>query len=157
VSTERRIWYGYGQLARAEKSRFGAFLHDTIRIFGEVAVLGLPALLCVWVSPTTAFYDVTATAMVAWAGMTLVGPLVRGGWIHPIGTDAPGWVRLAPSLLLLRAAYYNAVLLRASFGVFALSVIAGRPALGFLFAAAVACLSMLAFPRVTDEWMARLQ
>lgn len=153
-STERRVWYGYGSLSRAEKSAFGAFLHDTTRIFGEVAVLGLPALLYVWAYPTTAFYDVTATAVTAWVVMTLVGTLVRGGWIHPLWTDAPGWVTLSPSLLVVRVGYYVPALLVAAFGGFWLSE-AATPAAGLPFSAAVAAVSMLAFPRLAEAWLAR--
>lgn len=65
-STERQIWYGYGQLTRAEKSRFGVFLHDTTRLFAEVSVFSLPVLLFVMEYPATGWFDAKATGIVAW-------------------------------------------------------------------------------------------
>lgn len=87
--------------------------------------------------------------------MTLVGTLVRGGWIRPLATPSPGWVTLAPTLLVLRFLYFNLAILTASFGGLALASVAGRPAVGVLFAAVVAVGTMLLFPRSADEWMAR--
>lgn len=151
-SSSRRTWYGYGQLTRSEKDGYGVFLHDTVRIFGEVSVLGLPALLAVAVYPATAFLDVTATALLAWLSMTVTGTLVRGGWVHPVGTDTPGWVTLAPTLLLLRIGYFNATLLLAGFGGIALAGLTSG-SLGLLFAVATGALAMLTFPAVADRWL----
>jgi hypothetical protein len=78
-SRNRRTWYGYGKIARVEKSRFGVFLHDVTRIYGEISVLSLPALLVIFHYPKTTFVDVTAMALVAWMTMVLVGTLIRGG------------------------------------------------------------------------------
>jgi hypothetical protein len=154
-SSERWIWYGYGTLTRNRKDGIGTFLHDTVRLYAEVSVLALPALFYVWLYPRTVFFDVTAMAMVAWMTMTVTGTLVRGGWVHPPATATPGWVTLAPSLLALRVPYFNLALLVASFGGLAVSGLVGRPLAGGLWAGGVAALSMLAFPRVVDEWMAR--
>ncbi|AUX08614.1 hypothetical protein AArcSl_0976 [Halalkaliarchaeum desulfuricum] len=154
-SPERRIWYGYGQLARGKKDPLGMFLHDVIRVFGEVAVLGLPALLYIWQYPRTEFVDVTAMALVAWVTMTIVGALVRGGWIHPLWTAIPGWVTLAPSLLVLRVGYFNLTLLAAAFGGLSLSGATSRPWLGLLVSGIVATVATLLFPRTVDEFMAR--
>ncbi len=154
-SSERRGWHGYGTLSRVEKSGFGCLFHDTSRVFGEVAVLGLPALVCVWISPQETFVGATAMALLAWLVMTLVGTLVRGGWIHPPATPTPGWVTLSPWLLILRVFYFNPVLLVASFGGSWVTGLLESSVLGLAFAGGVAALSMLAFPRVVDWWMVR--
>lgn len=151
----RRIWYGYGQLSRAEKDGFGVFLHDVIRIYGEVSIIGLPLLLVVWVYPTTAFLDITAMAMMAWLTMTLLGTLVRGGWVHPLWTETPGWVTLAPTLLVFRLVYFNLTLAISSFGGLSLAALAGTGLVGLLWSGGFAALAMLLFPRTAEEWMSR--
>lgn len=154
-SCERRIWYGYGQLARSEKDPLGLFLHDVIRVFGEVALLGLPALLYIWQYPRTTFVDVTAMALVAWITMTIVGALVRGGWIHPLATAIAGWVTLAPSLLVLRVGYFNLTLVAAAFGGLFVSEVTSRPWLGLVVSGIVAAVATLLFPRTVDEFLSR--
>ncbi len=151
----RRGWYGYGNLARFEKSGTGMFLTDVVRVYGEVSIISLPALLLVWVYPQTTFFDVTAMALVAWMAMTLVGTLVRGGWVRPLATAFPGWVTLAPTLLVLRFLYFNLAILMAAFGGLALAAATGRPAVGLLFATLVAVGTTLLFPRSADEWLTR--
>ena len=153
-SGTRQIWYGYGHLSRREKDGYGVFLHDVVRIYGEVSVISLPVLLFVWAYPTTAFLDVTAMATVAWLTMTLVGTLVRGGWIQPLATDTPGWVTLAPTLLGLRLGYFNLTFAVSSFGGLALADVTGVGPLGLLWSIGVAALAMLLFPRVAEEWLA---
>ncbi len=156
-SNVRRVWYGYGQLGRAEKSGFGMFLHDTVRIYAEVSILSLPVLFAIMAAPAPGLLDAKATGLVAWLTMTLVGTLVRGGWVRPLATPALGWVRVSPSLLLLRLWYFNLALAVASFGGLALAgavapVLSG-PLVALPWAACVAAVSMLAFPRVAGEWL----
>lgn len=153
-SNERRIWYGYGTLARAEKDPIGMFLQDVIRIYGEITVLSLPVLIVVMVLPAGSG-DATATALLAWILMTLVGTLIRGGWIRPLATDTPGWVTLAPWLLVLRVGYFNATFALAAFGGTIVGAAVGWPPVGLLWAAAVAIVSMLCFPRVAEETASR--
>jgi len=160
-SNVRRVWYGYGQLTRAKKSGFGIFLHDTVRLYAEVSILSLPALFAIMATPATAWLDAKATGLVAWLTMTVVGTLVRGGWVRPLGTPALGWVRVSPSLLVLRIGYFNLALAVAAFGGVAVgatvpSVVAGPlagPVTALAWAGAVATISMLAFPRVAGEWL----
>jgi hypothetical protein len=76
-SNVRRVWYGYGQLGRAEKSGFGLFLHDTVRIYAEVSVLSLPVLLAIMAAPAPGALDAEATGLVAWLTMTVAGTLGR--------------------------------------------------------------------------------
>ena len=49
-SNVRWVWYGYGQLGRAEKSGFGLFLHDTVRIYAEVSMLAFPRVAGGWLT-----------------------------------------------------------------------------------------------------------
>jgi len=157
-SNVRRIWYGYGQLGRAEKSGFGLFLHDVVRIYAEVSVLSLPVLFAIMGTPATGWLDAKATGLVAWLTMILAGTLIRGGWMRPFATPAPGWVRLSPSLLVLRVGYFNLALAVAAFGGLvvagAVTAVATGPAVALGWAGGVAATSMLAFPRVADEWLA---
>jgi len=161
-SNVRRIWYGYGQLGRTEKSGFGLFLHDIVRIYAEVSILSLPVLFAIMAAPAPGQLDAKATGLVAWLTMTLVGTLVRGGWVRPLGTPTPGWVRLSPSLLVLRVGYFNAALAVAAFGGLSVAAaVAGfaagslaAPLAALAWAGTAAAVSMLAFPRVSGEWLA---
>jgi len=150
-TTKRRSWYGYGKTAQFEKSGFGRFLHDTTSIFGEVSVLGLPALLVVAAAGEPAYYGLTTAVLVAWATMVFVGTLIRGGWIRPLATDVLGWVSFSPALLGLRLVYYNAVLIGAGYGSTTLADAVGVPALSILAAAVVAAVATLAFPRLGED------
>lgn len=149
-TTKRRSWYGYGKTAQFEKSGFGRFLHDTTSIFGEVSILGLPALLVVTATGGPSYYGLTTAVLVAWATMVFVGTLIRGGWIRPLATDVLGWVSFSAALLGLRLVYYNAVLLLAGYGSTALADAVGVPALSLVTAAAVAAVATLAFPRLGE-------
>jgi len=150
-STERRIWYGYGTLGRAEKDPLGMLLQDVIRIYGEVTVLSLPILLLVHILPPGVWYDATGTALVAWILMTGVGTLVRGGWVQPLATDTRGWVTLSPWLLVLRLVYFNGMFALAAFGGVLVGALVGWPLVSVLWSASVAILSMLVFPRIGEE------
>ncbi|WP_193309186.1 hypothetical protein [Halorubrum halophilum] len=161
-STERQIWYGYGQLTRVEKSRFGVFLHDTTRLFAEVSVFSLPVLFSVMEYPATGWFDAKATGIVAWLTAVLVGTLVRGGFIRPLATTTPGWVTLSPSLLLARVPYFNAGLALAIFGglhvgqsVTGLTLANGAAGAvtGLAWAAGVATLLSLCFPWFAERWL----
>ncbi len=149
-SATRRTWYGYGTLARSEKSRFGQFLHDCSHIFGDVSVLSLPVLFAIMAAPGTGVYDATAAGLLAWMTMVAVGTAIRGGWIKPIATDTLGWVSLTPSLIVLRILYYNIVLAAAAFGGPALAIATGVGPLSLVVAGLLAVGSMLAFPRLAE-------
>jgi len=161
-STERQIWYGYGQLTRTEKSRFGVFLHDTTRLFSEISVFSLPVLLFVMEYPATGWFDAKATGIVAWLTAVVVGTLVRGGFVRPLGTSTPGWVTLSPSLLLARVPYFNVGLALAIFGglrveqtIPGLAPMSGAVGVvaGLAWAAGVATLLSLCFPRFAERWL----
>ena len=155
LSGTRRVWYGYGNLSRAEKNGYGVFLHDLVRIYGEVSIIGLPLLLFVWAYPTTAFLDVTAMATVAWLTMTLAGTLIRGGWVQPLATEVPGWVTLAPPLLLLRLGYFNLIFAVSAFGGLGFAAVTGSGPLGLAWSFGIAALAILLFPRAAEGWLAR--
>lgn len=160
-SNTRRTWYGYGQLAQAEKRGVGLFLHDTPRVFAEISVVSLPVLLFVMEYPADGWFDAKATALVAWTTAVVVGTLVRIGAVHPIATPTPGWVTLSPRLVALRVPYFNAALALAIFGGLAMEgAITGVGAGGTVgvgagigWAATVSAGAVLAFPRVADEWV----
>jgi len=145
-SQKRRIWYGYGQLARTEKNGAGLFLHDTIRIYGELSVLALPALFVVMSYPGGAWWDAKGTALIAWLTMTLVGTLIRGGWIRPLLTPSRGWVTLSPPLLAFRLLYFNLAMLVAAYGGLAVAAGVGWLPASALWAAGFGTLAMLVFP-----------
>jgi hypothetical protein len=150
-SQKRRSWYGYGTIASLEKSRFGCFLHDLTSIFGEVSILGLPVLMLVAMAAPPASYGITAAMTVAWLTMTVVGALVRGGTIRPLGTDTLGWLTLSPALIALRFVYYNAVLAGTAVGGVALAGLVGVPPLSVVVAAAIGALSMLVLPTLGER------
>jgi hypothetical protein len=104
-------------------------------------------------TPPPGAFDAKATGLLAWLTMTLVGTLIRGGWIRPIVSTTPGWVRLSPPLLVLRLGYFNLVMLVAAFGGLLVGVTAG-PLVGLVWAGGVAVLGTLLFPRVAEEWVA---
>lgn len=142
----RRSWYGYGKLATVEKSGVGCFLHDVTSVFGEVSILGLPALLLVAATDSAGGADVTGAAFGAWLTMVLIGALVRGGWVRPPGTETLGWVTLSAALVALRLGYYNAVLLLAGYGGALIGTVLGVPWFALVAAVGIAAGSMLAFP-----------
>ncbi|MFC4542131.1 hypothetical protein ACFO5R_09345 [Halosolutus amylolyticus] len=151
-SATRRTWYGYGSLARVEKSGFGRVLHDCSTVFGDVSIPSLPVLFAIVVAPGTGAYDATAAGIVAWPTMVAVGTAVRGGWIRPLATDTLGWVAITPSLILLRVVYYNLVLIVAVFGGVAVANAVGIAPLSLVVAFVVAIGSMLSFPRLAERF-----
>lgn len=152
----RRGWYGWGQLSQVEKSRVGVFLNDVTRVFAEVTVLSLPFLVALPFLPTAGPFDIFNVWLPALTAMVLVGTLVRTGWVHPPWTDSPGWVRLLPTLVVLRVLYFNFAFLAATYGGLAVAGLVGEGAVGWLAGAGAGAVAALAFPRVTDEWMARV-
>ncbi len=155
-SSTRRTWYGYGSLARTEKSGFGRVLHDCSNIFGDVSILSLPVLFAIMAAPGPGIYDATAAGFLAWMTMVAVGTAIRGGWIKPLATDTLGWVSITPSLIVLRLVYYNLALAVAAFGGPALAIATGVGPLSLVVAAGVAILSMLCFPRLAESTYAAI-
>lgn len=150
-SATRRTWYGYGSLARVEKSGFGRVLHDCSYVFGDISIPSIPILFVVMAAPGTGVYDATAAGLLAWMTTVAVGTAIRGGWIGPLATETLGWVAVTPSLIVLRFVYYNLVLAVAVFGGVALADVAGFAPLSLVVAFVVAVVSMLAFPRVAES------
>jgi hypothetical protein len=95
------------------------------------------------------------TWLVGLTTMVVVGTLVRNGRVAPPLTDAPGWARLLPTLILLRLVYFNATLLVAIHGGSAVASGTGAVTLGLLWSIVVSGAGTLLFPRAVDEWMAR--
>ncbi|MFB6189546.1 MAG: hypothetical protein ABEI57_06650 [Halapricum sp.] len=154
-SRYRRNWAGIGNRTGTEKDLLGLVLTDLGRLIGEVAILTLPLLFYLAIAPPGGSYSVFDMLLVAWPTMIVVGTLLRGGWIAPPLTDAPGWVRLFPTLILLRLVYFNGALVLAIFGGRAVASATEMAAVGLVWSLVVAAASMLLFPRVVDVWMAR--
>lgn len=161
ISNERRTWYGWGQLTRVEKSWFGLFLHDVTRLFAEISVISLPVLLAAMAAPATGWFDAKATGLVAWATLVVTATLIRIGTVPPIGSETPGWVTLAPELIVLRVGYFNGGLAAAIFGGLAVHDSIGTLvtsdtagiAFGLGWALAISVGMALVFPRVAEEWL----
>jgi hypothetical protein len=92
----------------------------------------------------------------------IVGTLVRGGFVRPLATPTPGWVTLSPSLLLARIPYFNGGLALAIFGglrveqaMTGLAAVSGSVGVvaGLAWAAGVATLLSLCFPRFAERWL----
>lgn len=163
-SNVRRTWYGYGTLTRTEKSGLGIFLHDATRIFAEMTLLALPVLLFVMDYPTTGWFDAKATGLLTLTVAVIAGTLVRGGWVRPLGSATRGWVTLAPVPLLVRLPYFNVIFALAIFGGLVVGGTVGAPnagdtvavLAGLGWAAGVALVGTLAFPRVAEETVVRI-
>lgn len=140
-----------GTLTRAEKSGFGRFLDDVTYIFADVTVSSLPALLYVWANEPDSELALTAPALAAWTTMVVVGTLIRGGWITPVGSKTLGWVSTRLSLLGARLVYFNLVLLTSVYGSFGLAALIGIDGLVVPVAVAIGATATLAFPRIADE------
>ena len=153
----RRGWAGLGGASQVEKNAVGRFITDSYRVLGEVAVLTLPTLWYLRYAAANAPVGIFNTWILASAAMASVGTLVRGGWVHPLWTSAPGWVRLFPKLVALRLVYFNLMLVAAMQGGLVVATLTETGAAGLLFAAAVGALTALLFPRVADEAMARFR
>ena len=138
-------------MTNLEKNAYGRFLHDVTYVFGEVAILGLPALMAVAVGDSPGFYGAVAAVFAAWLTITVVGALIRGGWVRPLATETLGWVTFSPALIALRLAYYNGVFLAAGYGGPALADAVGVAPLSIAAAVGLALVATLAFPRLGEE------
>lgn len=154
TSTYRSEFLGIGSRGVSEKDRLGSLLADFGRIVGEVGALALPVMLylpfAVW-RPLALF----ETWLAALTTMIAVATLIRNGRIASLPfTDAPGWARLFPTLILLRLLYFNGTLLTAIYGGGAVAELTGAPAAGLALSVAVSAAATLLFPRAVDAWMA---
>ncbi|WP_132058419.1 hypothetical protein [Halorussus amylolyticus] len=150
-SRRRRGWDGDSLGSMVEKDRVGVFLDDVAYVFADVSISSIPILYVVLTNASNEWYGVKASAAVAWAALVVVGTLIRGGWIRPLATDAPGWVSLAPWLLAFRLVYFNAALALAAYGGGAVNA-AWSSGVSVGFAAAVGALSAGAFPRLAEAF-----
>ena len=154
TSTYRSEFLGIGSRGVSEKDRLGSLLADFGRIVGEVGALALPVMLylpfAVW-RPLALF----ETWLAALTTMIAVATLIRNGRIASLPfTDAPGWARLFPTLILLRLLYFNGTLLTAIYGGGAVAELTGAPAAGLALSVVVSAAATLLFPRAVDAWMA---
>lgn len=152
-SRRRGAWYGHGQRTVAEKDPFGLFLDDAAYVFADISLLSVPVLSAVMLTAQRQWFGVKGVALVAWVTMVVVAALIRGGWVRPLATDAPGWVSMTPWLVLLRLGYYNAILALAVFGGSAAEA-AVSPFASVAFAFAVGALGIGLFPRLAESFYA---
>ena len=149
-SRRRQSWHGMGEGTASEKDRVGVLLDDVTYVFADVSVFALPTLAWVLTSADLDWFGVKAMTPAAWIPMVLVGALIRGGWIRPVGTDVRGWVTMTPWLVLFRLGYYNAALAAAAFGGATLSAWSPLAAVGF--AVTVGVIAAWAFPRLAESF-----
>ncbi|WP_435073263.1 hypothetical protein [Halorubrum sp. HHNYT27] len=154
TSTYRNEFLAIGNRAGSEKDRLGALLTDFGRIAGEVGILTLPVMLYLpfAVGQPPALFE-------TWlAGLTtavVVATLIRNGRIASLPfTDAPGWARLFPTLILLRLLYFNGALLAAVYSGGAVVVATGVAVAGVAWSVLVSGAATLLFPAAVDRWMA---
>lgn len=150
----RRGWFGWGRASQVEKNAFGVVISDCYRVAAEVVVLTLPVLWYLSFVAGSASVGIFDAWLVATAAMVLVGTLVRAGWVHPPLTSAPGWVRLFPSLIVLRLGYFNLALLAVMYAALAVGQAVGPGLVTIIVAAVGGATTVLLFPRVTDVVMA---
>lgn len=154
TSTYRSEFLGIGSRGVSEKDRLGSLLADFGRIVGEVGALTLPVMLYLpfAIREPPALFE---TWLVALTTMIVVATLIRNGRIASLPlTDAPGWARLFPTLILLRLCYFNGTLLAAIYGGGAVVGVTGAVAAGLAWAFLVGGAATLLFPRAVDGWMA---
>ena len=154
TAAETNVRRGWG--SRIRVNRFGMFTNDLVRVFAEVGVFTLPVLVALPLVAVEGPLSVFQAWLAATALLVFLGTLVRCGWVPPLLTDAPGWVRLKPTLLVLRALYFNLVLLVGVGGALAVAAVTGVAGAGLGWAVVAGSLGALLFPRVTDEWMVRV-
>ncbi|WP_224335225.1 hypothetical protein [Haloprofundus halobius] len=155
-SRQRWGWSGHGVGARVEKDAVGLFLDDIAYAFADISVSALPVILAVYLGGDIRFFGARTATLVAWLTMVVVAAVVRGGWVTPLGSDVPGWVTLAPSLLVLRLVYFNAALALAGYGGAAIAGDLALPLESVVFAVVVGALSVALFPRLAEELSRRL-
>ncbi len=146
-----------GKLTRAEKNGFGRFLHDVTYVFADVFFLSMPVLAYVGTTDSIEGIGATHATIYGLLAMIVTATLIRGGWIRPLATETLGWVSLRPSLIALRVLYYNLVLVVAVYGGLAVAKAIGVGIVAVGIAAIVGAVSILSFPRLCDEFFARLQ
>lgn len=154
TTTYRSEFLAIGNRAGSEKDRLGALLADFGRIAGEVAGTTLPAMLYLpfALGQPAALFE---TWLVGLATIVAVATLIRNGRIASLPfTDAPGWVRLFPTLILLRLLYFNGALLAAIYGGGAVAAVTGATAAGLAWSIVVCATATLVFPGTVDAWMA---
>lgn len=134
-----------------EKDGVGVLLDDVGYAFAEVSVFSIPVLYYVMVTEAAAWYGVKTGALVGWLAMVGVAAVVRGGWVTPPATDAPGWVSLTPWLVALRVPYYNGALALAAYGASEVASL-GSPLASVGLALAVGALATALFPRVAETF-----
>lgn len=151
-SRMRRSWGGHGQFVRVEKSAVGRFLHDTVRVFGDVSVPAVPVIFGVTGMVDAAAVALGLSLLAGWGALVATATLVCGGWIGVPLTPRRGWLPLStsPSLWALRLVVFNAALLVAAFGGDAVASVAG-PAGGALVAAAVGAATALVVPALAEH------
>ncbi|MFC7080049.1 hypothetical protein [Halorussus caseinilyticus] len=150
-SRRRQSWSGWGEGRVTEKDGVGVFLDDVTYAFADISVLSLPVLSVLLMAETSEWFGLKAFALVAWATMVVCAALIRGGWVTPPATDAPGWVAMTPLLVALRLGYYNGTLALAAYGGRALGR-SGSPLAGGAFALLAGALSVALFPRVAESF-----
>ena len=156
TSTYRNEFLAIGNRSGTEKDRLGALLTDFGRIAGEVGLLTLPVMLFLPFAEALAPFAPFETWLVGLATMVAVGTLIRNGVIGSLPfTDAPGWARLFPTLVLLRLVYFNGTLLAAILGGGAVVSATGSIVAGLLWSLVVGGTATLLFPAAVDAWMAR--
>ncbi|QCJ46516.1 hypothetical protein [Haloprofundus sp. MHR1] len=155
-SRQRWGWSGHGEGAKVEKDAVGLFLDDVAYAFADISVSALPAILAVYMLGDIRPFGARTATLVAWLTMVVVAAVIRGGWVTPLGSDVPGWVTLAPSLVLLRFLYFNAALALAGYGGAAISGELALPLESVGFAFVVGVLSAALFPRLAEDVSRRL-
>ncbi|WP_224268700.1 hypothetical protein [Haloprofundus salinisoli] len=155
-SRKRWGWSGHGVGSKVEKDGVGLFLDDLAYAFADVSVSALPVILAVYMLGDIRVFGARTATLVAWLTMVVVAAVIRGGWVTPLGSDVPGWVTLAPSLLVFRLLYFNATLGLAGYGGAAISGELALPLESVLFAFVVGVLSVALFPRLAEELSRRL-
>ncbi|WP_435174310.1 hypothetical protein [Halorussus sp. AFM4] len=153
TSRRRQSWSGWGEGRVEEKDGVGVFLDDVTYAFADVSVPSIPVLYALLVGEGTAWFGLKAFALVAWLTMVAGAALVRGGWVAPPATDAPGWVAVTPWLVALRVVYYNATLALAAYGGRALAA-AWSPVAAVVLALLVGAVSVALFPRIAESFYA---
>jgi hypothetical protein len=156
TSTYRNEFLAIGNRSGTEKDRLGALLTDFGRVSGEIALLTLPVMLFLPFAEALAPFAPFETWLVGLATMVAVGTLIRNGVIASLPfTDAPGWARLFPTLVLLRLVYFNGTLLAAILGGGVVVSATGSIAAGLLWSLVVGGTATLLFPAAVDAWMTR--
>lgn len=153
-SSRRWTWGGHGTGGFTEKDSYGRFIDDVVFVFAELSVLSLPALYHVLTTTGISYGGIKGSTMIAWMAMVLVGALLRGGWLKPLGSDVRGWVSLTPELVAFRLGYYNLVLLVAGYGGGFLGSV--TPLLSASFSLLVGAVGIAVFPRLAEVVAARL-